>query len=50
MSWTLMGREMWLFKGFSESIGTFPLDELSIPMDTCRSGSTPNRAKLRRYP
>jgi hypothetical protein len=50
MSWTSMGREMLLFRGSSESIDTVPLDELSIAMDTCRSGSTPNQARLWRFP
>jgi hypothetical protein len=46
MSWTSMGREMSLSRGSSESIDAFPLDELSIPRETCRRGSTPNRTSF----
>jgi hypothetical protein len=50
MSWTSMGREMSPFRDFSESIDTFPLDELRIPMHACHSGSTSKRTRLRRFP
>jgi hypothetical protein len=50
MSWTSMGMEMSLFRGSSESIDAFTLDELSIPLETFRRGSTPNRTSFEARP
>ena len=46
MSWTSTRMEKSLSRGSSESIDAFPFDELSIPMETCRRGSTPNRTSF----